>query len=164
MGIFGPVLLLSTFLCALVAGFLFAFAIVVMPGIKSLPDKEFIRAFQVMDRVIQNNHPVFLLVWVGSAVTLIASWILGFANLDTANFWLLTVCTIAYILGVQAPTIVVNIPLNNELQGFEVCNADEDLRLKARQKFESRWNRTNNLRTCVSCLVAALLMALLMRL
>jgi uncharacterized membrane protein len=37
----------------LVAGFLFAFAAVIMPGIRSLGDRAFIRAFQVIDRVIQ---------------------------------------------------------------------------------------------------------------
>ena len=65
MGIFQIALFLATFLCSLVAGFLFAFALVVMPGIRSLNDREFIRAFQVIDRVIQNNQPIFMLVWVG---------------------------------------------------------------------------------------------------
>jgi uncharacterized membrane protein len=164
MEIFEPILLLATFLCSLVAGFLFAFAIVVMPGIKSLTDGEFIRSFQVMDRLIQNNQPVFLLVWVGSAVTLVAAFALGFARLDGASFALMTVCMITYILGVQAPTLIVNIPLNNELQALDLSNADEPAQQQARQKFESRWNRANNVRTCISCLVAALLMYLLLRL
>ena len=43
---FQIVLILATLLCSLVAGFLFAFAIIVMPGIKTLNDREFIRAFQ----------------------------------------------------------------------------------------------------------------------
>ncbi|MGB5425029.1 MAG: hypothetical protein WBN03_22880, partial [Desulfobacterales bacterium] len=68
MGIFQAALILATFLCSLVAGFLFAFSVVVMPGIRSLNDREFIRAFQVMDRVIQNNQPIFMLVWIGSVV------------------------------------------------------------------------------------------------
>ena len=63
MGTFQIALILATFLCSLVAGFLFAFALVAMPGIRSLKDREFIRAFQVMDRVIQNNQPLFVLVW-----------------------------------------------------------------------------------------------------
>ena len=51
-----------------VAGVVFAFAVVVMPGIRTLPDADFLRAFQVIDRVIQDNQPLFLLVWVGSIV------------------------------------------------------------------------------------------------
>ena len=69
--IFPIILITATLLCALVAGLLFAFAIVTMPGIKSLNDREFIRAFQVMDGVIQNNQPIFMLVWLGSALTLL---------------------------------------------------------------------------------------------
>ena len=73
MTLFKALLLLATFLCSLVAGFLFAFAVVIMPGIRSLDDGGFIRAFQVIDRVIQNNQPLFMVVWVGSVVSLIAA-------------------------------------------------------------------------------------------
>ncbi len=37
----------------------------------TLNDREFIRAFQVLDRVIQNRQPLFMLVWVGSVVALV---------------------------------------------------------------------------------------------
>ena len=49
MEVFQIALILATFLCSLVAGLLFVFAVVVMPGIGSLNDREFIRAFQVME-------------------------------------------------------------------------------------------------------------------
>jgi uncharacterized membrane protein len=62
--VFQVLLLLAAFLCSLVAGFLFAFAVVIMPGISPLDDRGFIRAFQLIDRVIQNNQPLFMLVWV----------------------------------------------------------------------------------------------------
>jgi hypothetical protein len=48
-----------------------------MPGIKRLDDGGFIRAFQVIDGVIQNDQPVFIFVWVGSVLTLIAAALLG---------------------------------------------------------------------------------------
>ena len=83
-------LALASFLCALVAGFLFAFAAVVMPGIGSLDDGRFIRAFQVIDRVIQRNQPLFVLVWVGSVPALIAAAALGIWALSGADGrWLL---------------------------------------------------------------------------
>ena len=53
--IFQFVLVLTTFLCSLVAGFLLAFAVVAMPGIKSLNDRDFLKAFQAMDRIIQKQ-------------------------------------------------------------------------------------------------------------
>ncbi len=96
MGIFQIALILATFLCSLVAGFLLAFAIVAMPGIGSLNDREFIRAFQVMDRVIQNYQPIFMLVWVGSVVTLmIEQFSINFvrwAVLKHSGSSLITIC------------------------------------------------------------------------
>ena len=82
MGIFQVALVLAAFLCSLVAGFLFAFAIVAMLGIKSLNDREFIRAFQVMDRVIQNNQPIFMLVWIGSIAALVSSAVRNGSDAD----------------------------------------------------------------------------------
>ena len=38
MTLFQTLLMTATFLCSLVAGFLFAFAVVIMPGIRSLDD------------------------------------------------------------------------------------------------------------------------------
>ena len=44
-----------------------------MPGLSNLNDKEFIRAFQVTDAVIQNNQPIFMFTWIGSIVSLIST-------------------------------------------------------------------------------------------
>lgn len=70
-------LIVATLLSALTAGFVFSFASVVMPGIGNLTDKEFIRAFQAIDGVIQAGHPVFGLVWIGSVFALVAAAILA---------------------------------------------------------------------------------------
>src|SRR5918998_418790 len=82
MGLFQIVLFLATLLCSLVAGFLFAFAVVVMPGIRNLGNRDFLRAFQVIDGIIQKNQPIFTLVWVGSVVALVIAAVLGFGQLD----------------------------------------------------------------------------------
>jgi uncharacterized membrane protein len=70
MNFFEISLVLSALLCALVTGFVFAFASVVMPGIQTLDDRDFLRAFKAMDLVIQRNQPLFMLVWVGSVLAL----------------------------------------------------------------------------------------------
>ena len=49
MSVFAVVLLISTVLCSLVTGFVFTYAVVVMPGLSRLGDREFVRAFQVTD-------------------------------------------------------------------------------------------------------------------
>lgn len=159
--VFEVILVLATLACSLVAGLVFTFAVVVMPGIKKLKDGEFIRAFQVMDGIIQDNQPLFMLVWVGSAFALIAATALGMMELTGTNRILLMVAACIYLFLVQLPTIVINIPLNNELQTLEVGAMNENELQLARTKFEPRWTRWNSIRTCFACLASALLLILL---
>lgn len=160
MGFFPTTLILATLLCSLVAGFLFAFSVVVMPGIKKLNDREYLRAFQVMDGIIQNNQPLFIFVWVGSVLALIVTVALGMDRLDGVERMLIILATVIYLLGVQLPTITVNVPLNNRLQTLDVDAVDEASRKRARAEFESRWNRWNKIRTVLSSLVSLLLIIL----
>jgi uncharacterized membrane protein/ketosteroid isomerase-like protein len=153
-------LILAAFLCSLVAGFLFAFAVVVMPGIRSLNDRDFLRAFQAMDCVIQNNQPVFMLVWVGSVVALIAAAALGIGQLDGLARVLLVAATLAYLLGVQGPTVAINVPLNNRLKALAVDALDDGARRAARQDFEPRWNRSNVTRAVLASVASGLLIVL----
>ncbi len=164
MEVFQIALILATFLCSLVAGFLFAFALVTMPGIRSLNDREFIRAFQVMDRVIQNNQPLFVLVWVGSVVALVTSAVLGIGQLDGAGRLLIIFAAFVYLFGVQLPTVTINIPLNNKLQTLDVDAMNETTQEAARKDFEPRWNRWNSIRAAFASLASALLIILLFRL
>ena len=161
--IFQALLMTATFLCSLVAGFLFAFAVVIMPGIRSLDDGGFIRVFQVIDRVIQNNQPLFMFVWVGSVLSLIAAAMLGLRALGGTNRLLLIVATLLYLLCVQMPTATINIRLNNELQKLEPSTMNETMRKRARADFEPRWNRWNAIRTACGCLTSILLLILLFR-
>ena len=66
-------LILSILSCSLVGGFIFTYAIVVMPGLSNLNDKDFLRAFQVTDAVIQKNQPLFMFTWIGSILTVLAT-------------------------------------------------------------------------------------------
>jgi uncharacterized membrane protein len=161
LDIFSITLMLATLFTALVAGLVFTFAIVTMPGIKSLDDREFIRAFQVMDGVIQNNQPLFVLIWAGSVVALLVAAVLGLGELAGAEQWLLVGAAVVYLLGVQLPTIIINVPLNNQLQSLEVDAMDEAALSQARQDFESRWNQWNVIRTGVAVVVSVVLMLVL---
>ena len=163
-GIFLIVLILATLLLSLAAGLLLAFAIVLMPGISDLNDRDFLRAFQVIDGVIQNNQPIFMLVWVGSILALLAAVVLGIGQLQGVERLLLIAAALAYFLGVQLPTIRINIPLNNQLQTLEVDAMNEAEQRAARMAFEPRWNRWNAIRTTIAVLTSALLMVLLLSL
>lgn len=164
MTIFTVSLISALFLVSLVAGFLFAFAVVIMPGIRLLGEREFIRAFQVMDGVIQNNQPPFVVVWLGSIVSIIASAVLGILSPDVTDKALVTAAAVAFVLAVQVPTFFINIPLNNYIQSLDTNALSEADAKQARQRFESRWNWWNNFRTVVACIVVAILIAVLHRL
>ncbi|WP_321392257.1 DUF1772 domain-containing protein [uncultured Desulfuromusa sp.] len=163
MNIFQLTLSLSIIFCSLVAGFLFAFTIVVMPGIKQLTDGEYIRAFQVMDGIIQKNQPVFMLVWIGSIIIILAAAVLGIGQLDSLSRLLLISAALIYLVGVQVPTGMMNIPLNNQLQALDANNlADSELH-KARENFEAPWNKSNTIRTFFAVLTSVLLVIVLLR-
>ena len=154
----------ATLLCSLVAGFVFAFACVAMPGIGTLGDREFLHSFQVMDRVIQNNQPLFVLVWIGSAVILFLSAVIGFGQLAGLDRAVLLVAVVVYLVGVQLPTLTINVPLNNQLQTLDLEAMSDDALAAARASFEPRWNRWNQIRTILATLTSALLIVLVLRL
>ena len=66
-------LIFSITFCSVVSGFIFTYAIVVMPGLSNLNYKVFIRVFQVTDAVIQNNQPILMFTWIGSSVSLLST-------------------------------------------------------------------------------------------
>ena len=140
-------LLLTTLLCSLVVGLLFGFTVVVMPGISKLNDHDFLKAFKQMDGIIQDNQPLFMVVWVGSIFSVLGTLVLGTLQLTGLQLNLLWAAGVLYLLGVQAPTIRFNIPLNNALQGWDLTSMDEAALTEARTAFEAPWNRWNRIRT-----------------
>ena len=104
------------------------------------------------------------MVWVGSVVALVASAVLGIGQLDGTARLLMIFVALVYLLGVQLPTVAINVPLNNKLQTLDVDAMNRDTQAAARREFEPRWNRWNSFRTAFASLASALLMVLLFRL
>jgi uncharacterized membrane protein len=135
-----------------------------MPGLGTLDDAAFIRAFQVIDRVIQNNQPLFMFVWVGSVLSLLAAVVVGVSALGGAERLLLGSAASIYLVCVQLPTAFINVPLNNALKTVEPSAMSETLRQRARRDFEPRWNQWNVIRTACASVTSILLLLLLFRL
>ncbi|MCC1496098.1 DUF1772 domain-containing protein [Alcanivorax sp. 1008] len=159
---FEIVMIVAALLCTLTAGFAFAFASVVMPGIGKLKDKEFIRAFQEIDGIIQGGQPVFGLVWIGSVFALVVAAILAVLQHEGTIPTVVSTSAIAYILGVQLITFRINVPLNNALQTLTVDEMDELSLDSARQSFEHGWVRWNLVRTVFASVVSVLLALVLL--
>ena len=105
-----------------------------------------------------------MLVWVGSAIAIIVSAIYGIVRLEGVDFVLLASGALAYILGVQVPTIAIHLPMNKKLQKLDVdAMSETDIKM-ARNDFEPHWNTSNIIRTAIASCVSALLIILVFRL
>ena len=113
-------ILFSSFLCTLVTGFTLTYAAVVMPGLSKLEDKKYIKAFQVIDMIIQNNQPIFLFIWLGSIISTICTIIVSIITLGIVVSWLIILISILYLSGVQGITVLVHLPLNKHIQKIYV--------------------------------------------
>ena len=154
-------LILSITLYSLVSGFIFTYAIVVMPGLSNLSDRDFIRAFQVTDAVIQNNQPVFMFTWVGSIASLVTTIFASVISFGLAETWLVVLLSVIYLLGVHGVTLAVHIPLNNHVQKLVIEELNDEAIKHERVQFERKWNVFNHIRTCISVSVSLLLLVLL---
>ena len=141
--------LTSTLSCALVTGFVFTYAVIVMPGLAKLTDREFIRAFQVTDELIQNNQPIFMIVWVGSVISVISTLIVSLMGPYSVETVLVIIAGFVYLLGVQGLTVLVHLPLNRRIQTVNAEEWDASALREERLLFETRWIRFNWIRTLI---------------
>ena len=146
-------LFFSILLCALATGFILTYAIIVMPGLSKLDDKEFIKAFQVTDGIIQNNQPIFILIWVGSIISVVSTIIMSIFTLGLLEAWKIIFVSLVYLIGVQAITIIIHLPLNKRIQNIDINSTNLQSLNEERKNFETKWNYFNNIRTVIAFLV-----------
>ena len=143
-------LVFAVLTCSLVTGFIFTYAVVVMPGFSKLDDKEFLRAFQVADGIIQNNQPLFMLTWVGSIISVLSVIAISIFSLGLSEAWIIFIVGLIYLIGVQGITISIHLPLNNRIQSIDINNMNNQSLNEERTKFELRWNYFNKIRTFIA--------------
>jgi uncharacterized membrane protein len=129
-----------------------------MPGLSKLDDKEFIKAFQVTDGVIQDNQPLFILTWLGSVISVVGAILSSIISVGLPEAWLIIFVGVVYLLGVQGITLSVHLPLNNHIKKINIEKTDHQTLSVEREKFETRWNFFNTIRTGISFLVSLTLL------
>ena len=154
-------LFLSILSCSLVTGFIFTYAIIVMPGLSKLSDKEFLKAFQVTDAVIQNKQPIFMLIWVGSIVSVLSLIFISIVYVGLSETWLIVLVALIYLMGVQGITILIHLPLNNQIQKLNLEKLNDENLKNERLNFENKWNFFNNIRTTIAFFVSLTLLIFL---
>ena len=95
-------LIFSILFCSLVGGFIFTYAIVVMPGLSKLNDKDFLRAFQVTDAVIQNKQPLFMFTWIGSIFAMLTTILVSLVSVGLPETWLILLIGLLICWGCKA--------------------------------------------------------------
>ena len=154
-------LILSILFCTLVTGFIFTYAVIVMPGFSKLDDKEFLKAFQVTDGIIQNNQPLFMLTWIGSIISVLGTVFCAILSLELREAWLIVLCGVVYLLGVQGITISIHLPLNNRVQRLVLDELSNQTLTEERGNFEETWNFYNKTRTALAFSVSLLFLVFL---
>ena len=154
-------LIFAILLCSLVSGFIFTYSIVVMPGLSNLNDKDFLKAFQVTDAVIQNNQPLFMFTWIGSIVAILTTIVASLITVGLLESWLIILVGAAYLLGVQGITGAIHIPLNNHIQKLNIEELNDKTLAYERKNFEAKWNFFNKIRTFVAISASSLLLIVL---
>jgi len=132
-----------------------------MPGLSKLNDKDFLRAFQVTDAVIQNKQPLFMSTWIGSIIAMLTTILVSSVSVGLPETWLILLIVVAYLLGVQGITVAIHIPLNNHIQNVKIEELNDETLANERLKFETRWNFFNYIRTSIAIFVSVIMLILL---
>ena len=148
------VAILST---GLMAGIFFTWTNAVKPGIGTLDDMTYMKAFQAMNRLILN--PLFYIVFILPVLTISISTYMSFGSTKLYVFELFLLSTLLYVLGVFLITIIGNIPLNELLENTDLEKISLTELSDLRGKIENKWNNFNLIRT-VSSFISFLLLVI----
>ena len=132
-----------------------------MPGLSKLSDKEFLKAFQATDAVIQNKQPIFMVIWVGSIVSVLSLILISIVYVGLSETWLVVLVALIYLMGVQGITILIHLPLNNHIQKLNLEKLKDENLKNERLNFETKWNFFNNIRTTIAFFVSLTLLIFL---
>ena len=134
----------------LVAGLFYSYDCSVIGGLGNLTDREYLSAFQSINRAILN--PYFFISFMGSLVMLpVAAW-MSYKDGQAASFYYLLSAAILYAVGVFGITMAGNVPLNNMLDKFDITHASAEAIKGMRQRFEVKWNLLQHARTYAAIL------------
>lgn len=137
-------------LTGLLAGLFYGYSCSVNKGLGHLSDENYLRAFQSINRVILN--PTFFLSFGGSFFLLVASVIVSRSLGQTLPFYWFLAALLIYVVAVAGVTISGNVPLNDQLDAFDLSSASNESMAALRRTFERPWNKFHAVRTIASLL------------
>lgn len=148
------VLFTTVLLNALSTGFFFAWSVSVILGTKKVDDVTYLVTMQNINREILN--PAFFIVFFGSLIALITTTYVQFNNKIVFGFVLSS--TIIFLIGTFGITAFGNVPLNNELEAFDISMLTSIELKNFRTYYENAWNHFHLIRTISSMVSFTLLL------
>ena len=144
-------------LTSLVSGLFYGYQCSVINGLGALADKEYLSAFQSINKAILN--PTFMLSFMGSLIILPVISYMTFKSGSGLIFPCVLTATILYIVGVFGVTMFYNVPLNEKVAAFDIQNATEAQLRIMRSGFEGSWNKWHLIRTmaAVACVISLII-------
>ncbi len=138
--------------CGLMAGVFFAFSSFIMNALARLTPAQGISAMQAINITVVN--PVFMLVFMGTALACIVLAVLSFTRLQQPGMVYVLAGCLLYILGTMLVTIAFNVPLNDALAKADP-HSGEAAKLWA--NYLSAWTTWNTVRGIAAFLASAML-------
>ncbi len=151
---------LSVVLTGLVAGLLYGYDCSVIKGLGNLENESYLKAFQSINKAIQN--PYFFTSFMGCLLVLpVTCWLSYKTNQPT--FHLSLAAALVYLIGVFGVTLFCNVPLNQQLEHFNISAAPETQIAAMRRAFEHSWNKYHTIRTIAAIIAFSLLILSLLK-
>jgi uncharacterized membrane protein len=138
--------------CGLIGGLLFAFSNFVMRALLQQPAENGIRAMQGINLLILN--PLFLFVFLGTALASAVLAVVALFERSHLSVPLVLAGCALYLFGTFGVTMVINVPLNNRLAGFDPATAQA---AQYWPEYVSAWTKWNHVRTIASLAASTLL-------
>ncbi len=143
----------ATLTTGLISGFFYAYACSVTRGTALLPDERYIATMQAINATVRNG--LFAISFFGAVAFLFLAAAVHLPGLRSWRFWLLALACVAYIGGGFLLTLLVSVPMNEELATVSL-DAPVRVLAEARADYEGPWNYWNGVRTLFSTVAFAL--------
>jgi uncharacterized membrane protein len=138
----------ATLTTGLISGFFYAYACSVTLGLELLPDDQYVEAMQAINATVRNG--VFALSFFGAVLFLVLALVVHAPRLRSRRFLLMALATVLYVGGGFMATLLVNVPMNEELA--LVSDTSPAVLTQVRAEYEGPWNLWNGVRTVFSSL------------
>jgi len=144
------------------AGLFYNWSFNITTGLVKLDDRSYLRMMQILNKSILN--PSFMLIFIGSIITLSFLTFLQGKIAFNLLFWLIISAMIIYLAGGIVITFCGNLPMNKKLESLNLIQITNDECYTFRRIFETKWNTLNLIRTISSLIsLVILLIALFLK-